>query len=147
MSNQWTCNRRGARTACRGFNLRVVNDLTEEADLHDNTKLYRPDQFNLLSLESLLQGVHCIKPDVVVGLFYNITTKHLAFIAQCYTNKHFIVCLGKTVHKRICYDCLSNKKWIKSGSWSTKVIQSLKTTTDKPFLVLLISCLQFLIND
>lgn len=34
---------RPPRTACRGFNLKVMNDLTEEADLHDNTKLYMTD--------------------------------------------------------------------------------------------------------
>lgn len=40
--------KKGVRLACRGFNLRVMNDLTGEADMHDNTKLYQLDQFNLL---------------------------------------------------------------------------------------------------
>lgn len=109
MSDQWTCNRRGARTACRGFNLRVMNDLTEEADLQDNTKLYSSDQFNLYRSNHFYRGSTVLSQTLFL-FFYNITTKHLAFIAQCNTNKHFIVRLGKTVHKRICYDCLSNKK-------------------------------------
>lgn len=43
MSNQWTCNTGGHVRRAGGFNLKVMNDLREEADLHDNTKLYMTD--------------------------------------------------------------------------------------------------------
>lgn len=67
-------------------------------------------QTNLIYYRSnhFYRGSTVLSQMLLLLLFF--TTLHLAFIAQCNTNKHFIVCLGKTVHKRIRYDCLSNKK-------------------------------------